>query len=98
MRSLMLIARWPRISSSRSSWPGRIALLLRWRRVHDSSDRVHEQRPAIPLAQQLRLPRRRQLVVLRALVGFAEVPLRLEPAALLEAGQRGIQGAGFARE
>src|SRR5207244_7016302 len=41
---------------------GRHALLLAGRRrVHDASDRVHELRPSIALAQQLFFARRREL-------------------------------------
>ena len=70
-------------------------LLARRRRVHDASDRIHELRPAILLARQLRFPGRRQLVVLRPLVGLAHAPLGLQPAALHEAVQRGVERAGF---
>ena len=42
------------------------------RRVHDAADRVHQLRPAVVLARQLRLAGRGQLVVLRPLVGLAD--------------------------
>ena len=47
------------------------------------------------LARQLRLAGRGQLVVLRALVGLADAPLGLQPAALLESVQRRIERAGL---
>ena len=64
-------------------------------RIHDSADHADELRPAIALARQLRLARRGQLVVLRLVIGFADAPLGLQPAALFEAMQRRIERAGF---
>src|SRR5438132_1472772 len=93
---LMLGARWPRISSSRSCWSAASALLpIRRGRVHHAPDRVDELRPPILLAQQLGLARRRQPVVLRPLLGLAHAPFGFQPFALLEAVQGGIEGAGF---
>src|SRR5262249_39244267 len=66
-----------------------------WRGVHDAADRVDELRPPILFARELRLARLRQLVVLRALIGFAEVPRRLEPSAIFETVERRVQGAGL---
>ncbi len=94
MRSLTLRARWLRISSSSSSSPG-FMLSLAARRVHDASDRVHELRPPVLLARQLSLAGRRQPVVLGPLVRLADVPLGLEPSALLEAVERGVERTGF---
>src|SRR5690348_16771611 len=95
MRSLIVSARWPRSSSSSSRSSGRMVLLLARYRVHDSADRVHEARPAILFAQQLGLARGRQLVVLRALVRFADSPLGLQPAALHQAVEGGVERTGF---
>ena len=44
---------------------------------------------------ELGLAGRGQLVVLRLVIGFADAPLRLQPAAFLEAVERGIERAGF---
>src|SRR5262249_957130 len=86
MRSLILMARGPPISCSRSSLSGMrggivASLLAGRRRVHDAPDGVDELRPAILLAGQLRLAGGGQRVVLRALVRLADAPLGLEPAA-----------------
>src|SRR5262249_2681996 len=72
-----------------------LLLLARRRGVHDAADRLHELRPSIALARQLRLARRRQLVVLRALVGLADAPFGFQPAALHEAMEGGVERAGF---
>src|SRR5262245_15334271 len=93
-RSWMLRARWPRISASRSSSCGRTSVLGRGR-IHDASDRVDQLRPAILLARELRLAGGGQLVILRALVGFADVPFGLEPAPFLEAMKRRIERTGL---
>src|SRR5688572_8003261 len=65
------------------------------RRVHHTADRVDQQRPAILLAQQLRLSAGLQAVILRSLVGFADAPLRFQPAAFFEAVQSGVERTGF---
>ena len=65
------------------------------RRIHDAADGVHQLRPAVLLARQLRLAGRGQPVVLGALVGLADAPLGLQPAALLEPMQRRIERPGF---
>src|SRR4249920_1285413 len=84
-RSWMLIAMWPRISSSKALGLGRKALLLAGGRdLHDAPDRLDEQRPAILLARELSLAGRRQPVELGLLVRLAHAPFGLEPAALLE--------------
>src|SRR3954465_509105 len=99
IRSRVLIARCPRISSSRSSSPGRMGLLLRRsRRVHDPSDCVDQLRPSIAFAHQLRFARSGQLVVPRPLVPFAGAPPRFEPAPFEKAMQRRIQRTGFDTE
>src|SRR5215831_17695897 len=103
IRSLILRARWPRISASRSSSPGlprlvpnRIASALAvGRRIHDPPDGVHELRPSVLLACELRLALCRQPVELRTLVGLAHIPFRPEPAALFEAVERRVERAGF---
>src|SRR5688572_1331975 len=94
IRSFTLRAMWPRISSSSSRSWGRMALLV-LRRVHDPPDRVHQLRPAILFAQQLGFSRGGQPVVLGALIGFADVPLGIQPATLLEAVQRRIERTGL---
>ena len=94
----MLMAMWPRISSSSSRSSGRIASpapLPAGRRVHDSSDGVHQLRPAILLARQLSLSGRRQPVILGPLVGLADAPVGLQPAALFQPMERRVEGAGF---
>ena len=74
----------------------RYSSLRRGRRgVHDATDRVHELRPAILLARQLRLSRRGQPVILRALVRLADAPLGLQPPALFKTVQRRVERAGF---
>ena len=64
-------------------------------RVHDAGDRADELRPARFFAQQLFLALRREAVELGALVGLTDAPLGLQPAALHQAMQGGIEGAGF---
>ena len=56
---------------------------------------MDEPRPAVLLAEQLRFPRGGQPVILRALVGLAQAPFRVQPAALHETVQRGIEGTDF---
>src|SRR5688572_21716939 len=56
---------------------------------------MHELRPAILFARQLRLAGSRPTVLLRLLVGLAHPPLRLQPSVLHEAVQGGIERAGF---
>src|SRR5881396_1104516 len=74
----------------------RAALVLARRcRIHDTANRINKLRPPIPLARQLGLPHHRQPVVLRPLPGLADAPLGLQPPALLEAVQGGVEGAGF---
>src|SRR5688572_29577616 len=48
-------------------------------RIHDAADRAHQLRPAILLAQELRLAGGGEAVVLRALIGLADAPFRLQP-------------------
>src|SRR5262245_60810395 len=97
MRSWISIARCPRISSSRSLSSGRmpVTLLFAGRGIHDPADDVDELRPAVAFGRQLRFARRCQLVVLRLVIGFADAPLGLQPAAFLEAMQRRIERAGL---
>ena len=70
-------------------------LLVRGVRVHDPSDRVYELGPPIALAGELRFSRGCEPVVLRALIRLAHAPFGLEPSALLEPVQRGIERAGL---
>src|SRR5262245_43149654 len=99
MRSWMLKARWPRISSSSSLSSGDFMPLLLFRgRVQDEPDRVDELRPLVALAKQLGLPGCGQSVVLRPLVRFADPPLRLQPPAFHQAVERGIERAGLDAE
>src|SRR5436309_14827817 len=95
MRALISVARWPRISSSRSSIRGHMLLLRCRRGVHDASDGVHELGPSTLFARELRLARGREAVELRALVRFALVPFPFEPPALHEPVQRGVEGTRF---
>ena len=56
---------------------------------------MNELRPAILLAQQLRLPSCSQLVVLRALIRLADTPFRFQLAALYQPVQRRIERPGL---
>src|SRR5262249_10033841 len=87
---------WERISSSISRSSGLIALVLfRGGRVQDAADGLDELGPPVLLAQELRLSGCRQAVVLGSLLRLADVPLGLQPAALLEAMKRGVERAGL---
>ncbi len=75
-------------------WPHGLFLTCR-RRVHDPANRVHQLRPAVLLAEQLRLPGCGQPVVLRPLIGLADVPFRLQPCALFQPVQRWDRATRF---
>src|SRR5947209_13438003 len=74
----------------------RAVLVLTCRcRIHDASNGLHELRPPIPLARQLGLSHHRQPVVFRPLFGLTYAPLGLQPPALLQAVQCGVERASF---
>jgi hypothetical protein len=70
-------------------------LLLARYRIHNESNRVHELRPPVALAYELGLSRRRQPVVLRPLIRFADSPFRFQPPAPHQTVQRRIERAGL---
>ena len=64
-------------------------------RSHHAADGVHQLAPPRFFANELLLAFGREAIELRALVGLAHTPLGLQPSALHEALQRGIERAGF---